>query len=1052
MQSASLKPFLGTVVGAVFCATTTSVSAGPGGECALFADGFESRVLLVDASAPAGGNGTSWPAAFNDLQDALAVAGSGDRIWLAAGTYKPVVPEDSSTATAAERAESFELISGISLLGRYTPDDCRGGNRGSAPTILSGDLLGDDLDTDADEINDSGLEDNSQHVLRADEVDAVALDGIVVSGGNSDGSSNRSGGGLLQEGGSLSMVDVEFVDNHSGLFGGGAGYANVDGVVAMSDVEFRNNNATSNGGGMSVSGDGSANVERAIFSNNRSRGNGGGAFTTGNTTVSFHDVSFAGNMVDTDGGGNGNGGGLGIDGGTTTISDAQFTENQVSKVGGGLNVRRGLVRLSHTVFFDNLAGTGGGGLYFSSQGGLVTIAYTLFANNNAANGGGIYTRGDISLTQSTLAGNASTGAGGAMYVLGGKVYGLNTIVWGNTAGTSLPGVRTLSDTTFSRSILQESLGSPWQNAPSGRGLDGAGNLDVDPLFVDPLDPDGPDDVFGTSDDGYALQAGSPARDLGTAADLADFDQDDSRREDLSDAADADGDGNVTEPPPWDLAGIARQTGHRVDLGAYEHPGGVSPSPQVIYVNAAAGAGGNGQSWGSAFDDLQDALAAAEGGDEIWVASGVYRPGMIRDDTFTLRPNVRVYGGFDGTETARADRDANPASNGTVLSGAILTGDVEDNSYHVVTAGGVGSASRLDGFTVTAGYDVQGGSGGWGGGIFNVTGAPTFANVLIRNNEALVGGGVYNRDGAQPRFVDSQFVDNVGWEGGAMHNRNAFVEIVGSQFIGNDGGAGGGGILNTSGGRLVISNSFFIDNESIRSLSSPGPGGGGILNTGGAEAAIQQVVFANNRASHGGALGNFSAATTRLNHVTFYDNEAIRGGAMSAWNGTDVSIQNSIFWENKLDTQSSPGNEEAAEIFAASNGSLGADVFLRNSIVDGGTSGPHIFVCSTCSVNDDGLNLADDPQFTNVNDLDGVDDTYGTSDDGLTLGPASAARDAGTSVDTYDIDWDGSTVDPLADFTDADRDGNYVEPISVDAAGGPRAVGPEMDIGAYEYDP
>ena len=45
--------------------------------------------IHVDASAPAGGDGTSWSLAFNDLESGLAAATNGDDIWVAQGTYYP---------------------------------------------------------------------------------------------------------------------------------------------------------------------------------------------------------------------------------------------------------------------------------------------------------------------------------------------------------------------------------------------------------------------------------------------------------------------------------------------------------------------------------------------------------------------------------------------------------------------------------------------------------------------------------------------------------------------------------------------------------------------------------------------------------------------------------------------------------------------------------------------------------------------------------------------------------------------------------------------------
>src|SRR5690606_7714723 len=110
---------------------------------------------------------------------------------------------------------------------------------------------------------------------------------------------------------------------------------------------------------------------------------------------------------------------------------------------------------------------------------------------------------------------------------------------------------------------------------------------------------------------------------------------------------------------------------------------------VIHVDADAAPGGDGASWATAFHDLQDALAIAQAGDEVWIAEGLYKPteGSDRTATFTLMSGVALYGGFDGTETQREERDWE--ANVTVLSGDVgVPGDSTDNAYHVVTASGV----------------------------------------------------------------------------------------------------------------------------------------------------------------------------------------------------------------------------------------------------------------------------------------------------------------------------------------------------------------------------
>lgn len=48
--------------------------------------------------------------------------------------------------------------------------------------------------------------------------------------------------------------------------------------------------------------------------------------------------------------------------------------------------------------------------------------------------------------------------------------------------------------------------------------------------------------------------------------------------------------------------------------------------------------------------MSSAVNAATGGDSIWVAAGRYA------ERITLKPDVALYGGFQGVETALVDRN------------------------------------------------------------------------------------------------------------------------------------------------------------------------------------------------------------------------------------------------------------------------------------------------------------------------------------------------------------------------------------------------------------
>src|SRR4051812_6008237 len=89
----------------------------------------------------------------------------------------------------------------------------------------------------------------------------------------------------------------------------------------------------------------------------------------------------------------------------------------------------------------------------------------------------------------------------------------------------------------------------------------------------------------------------------------------------------------------------------------------SADAATLYVNAVAAGPGTGASWATAFPSLQQGLAAAGSGDEVWVAGGVYHPAARptfptegRQASFVLKAGVAIYGGFAGSETSKDQRD------------------------------------------------------------------------------------------------------------------------------------------------------------------------------------------------------------------------------------------------------------------------------------------------------------------------------------------------------------------------------------------------------------
>lgn len=293
---------------------------------------------------------------------------------------------------------------------------------------------------------------------------------------------------------------------------------------------------------------------------------------------------------------------------------------------------------------------------------------------------------------------------------------------------------------------------------------------------------------------------------------------------------------------------------------------------VRYVKPIASGSGNGSDWANASNNIQAMIQASAVGDEVWVASGDYKPNTYpyngasqypfsnsRKYCFHLKNGVKLYGGFAGNETSIAQR--NLLVNVTTLNGDIgIQGDNSDNCYHVML---VGSAAIVDGFTVKNGnangteqYILPSSFGVWiydndGGGMY-VSGSNTMiTNCKITENRAdRYGGGAKTMGGTNYynsvfslntcisnggaayvesvsldtiRFSKTIFVSDTAARGGGIFVEEGLIRIDSSDFSLNLGTVPSGG---GSGASLhfvhninvsVITNSSFYDHQSTESV-------------------------------------------------------------------------------------------------------------------------------------------------------------------------------------------------------------------------------------------
>jgi predicted outer membrane repeat protein len=395
------------------------------------------NIWYVDQDADGGADGTSWINAFNYLQDALLIAGSGDQIWVANGTY---TADQGVGITLGDRAATLQLKDGVGIYGGFTGNPVTPEERDWQvhESILSGDLGGGQF---------------SYHVVTGSGTGATAvLDGFTITAGNADGgSSSDDGGGLYNNGGSPTLVNCTFSENHAD--GDGGAMYTATGSPTLTNCTFNQNNADGYGGGI-YNDQGDITLLQCTFNGNTALTEGGAVFNFQAGSVVFTDCIFSGNSV----GGSWGGGGAVLN----NTSGVTFTD---------------------CVFFDNSADMGGA--MFNTKSSLTMINCVLTANTAAYYGGSMYNdKSGLAIINCTFSGNSagSSWASGAVDAYGSPstVTVTNSIFWGNVSpGGGQISVGTGVTLNVNNCDIEGGIAGV---TGSGTINWGAGNIDADPLF------------------------------------------------------------------------------------------------------------------------------------------------------------------------------------------------------------------------------------------------------------------------------------------------------------------------------------------------------------------------------------------------------------------------------------------------------------------------------------------------------------------------------------------------------------------------------------------
>lgn len=485
------------------------------------------------------------------------------------------------------------------------------------------------------------------------------------------------------------------------------------------------------------------------------------------------------------------------------------------------------------------------------------------------------------------------------------------------------------------------------------------------------------------------------------------------------------DGVKLKPPNRhsDQDGCGVQPGEKL-LGSPIDP---APLGRILYVDARATGNNDGRCWLHAFNDLQDALDEARidpAVTEIWVAQGVYHPDRATGDraqAFELVEGVHIFGGFAGTETAKHQRNKDPITNQTILSGDLAdddatTGSRTDNSFHVVRGAGLTRQTILDGFSISGGWADGAGDLGQGGGMYLDSANPRIRNCLFYDNAAVQGGAVFAL-AANPKIRRCGFLQNLARDGGDIYATAGAAPLIEfSTFIGSQALQNGGSILTETADPLITHS---------RILGTSAASGAAMFAVAGSRPVlINCVVTACTASADGGAMLLLDTSElTLVNGTIAYNTATGSGGGVYLVDPASIlSVENTILWGNRDGTSAT--TEEAQLRLDPTT-----DIVVRYSCIEGWSG----IIGGTGNINRD-------PSFVSPD---------GTITADLTLRPDSPAIDAGDS-DAFEKAITIYRASAAALFVDIDELERLVDdPATPDSGASLNGLLP-IDIGASEF--
>jgi len=346
----------------------------------------------------------------------------------------------------------------------------------------------------------------------------LVSDGIYTGPGNVNLDFGGKAITVRSENGAANCI-IDCEGNGRGLFfHSGEGKTSVLSGFTITNGSVSGDELSDSSGGGIYCGDSSPTITSNIITNNLAGDSGGGIFCIGSSATIINNT-----IINNRAGGNG-GGGICCWQASPIIDQNIITSNSVIHNGGGiLCFDNSSPSITNNTISHNSANWGGGirCTQGSSQGNLspIIISNKIFGNSAIAGGGiacgwlgdNVAIGPSLVIANNIIYSNSATREGGGIGCENSSPTIINNTITSNSGGISF---RVNSSPKILNVIM-------WRNPPREidtdgtsivnitysniqGGLEGKGNIDADPLFVNPAGDD------------YRLQSGSPCIDAGTS--------------------------------------------------------------------------------------------------------------------------------------------------------------------------------------------------------------------------------------------------------------------------------------------------------------------------------------------------------------------------------------------------------------------------------------------------------------------------------------------------------------------------------------------------------